>query len=274
MDTIFLKLGGSIITDKTKPFHAEMDNIASLAEEIAEAMQKEKFNLIIGNGGGSYGHVLAKEYGIKNGIKDEITKKGFVLTHDAVARLNQLIVSALLEKEINAFSIQPSAVAIGKSGIVNSMYTDVIERLLSLNIVPVLYGDAIYDEVQGCMISSTESQCKFLFKKIPFKKAVMVSIVDGVCTSDPNKNSDAKLINNIDENNISDVLKMLGGSHGVDVTGGMKDKIEKMYDLAKQGMDVVIVNGLKKGRLKDVLLGKETVCTKIKGVFDDRKKEK
>ena len=59
---ILLKLGGSLITDKTKPYTANIPVIKRLAREIHEAREEKDINLIVGHGGGSFPHVSAKKY--------------------------------------------------------------------------------------------------------------------------------------------------------------------------------------------------------------------
>ena len=69
---IIVKLGGSLITDKTKPFTARMEIIADLAQQIKEALDEDKnLSLIIGNGGGSFPHYPAVKYQMNDGIKNE-----------------------------------------------------------------------------------------------------------------------------------------------------------------------------------------------------------
>ena len=67
-ELVFVKLGGSLITDKTKPFTARMDIIKRLAEEIHEAKGEGKLKLLIGHGGGSFPHVPAKKYQVHKGV--------------------------------------------------------------------------------------------------------------------------------------------------------------------------------------------------------------
>ena len=58
----FLKLGGSLITDKDSPHTARPEILRRLAEEIAAARQHNPaMQLIIGHGSGSFGHMPAKK---------------------------------------------------------------------------------------------------------------------------------------------------------------------------------------------------------------------
>ncbi|MDG6909701.1 MAG: hypothetical protein JRN08_04975, partial [Nitrososphaerota archaeon] len=49
-----------MITDKSKPFSYRPDVVSALSEEIASSDQK----VVVVHGGGSFGHVVAKQHGI------------------------------------------------------------------------------------------------------------------------------------------------------------------------------------------------------------------
>ena len=70
------------------------------------------------------------------------------------------------------------------------------------------------------------------------------------------------MIPRISSDNIEEVGKYLAGSSGIDVTGGMKHKVEKMLELAEKGIKSQIINGLVPGNLKKALLDK-----KVKGTI-------
>jgi isopentenyl phosphate kinase len=81
--------------------------------------------------------------------------------------------------------------------------------------------------------------------------------VDGVYTDDPLENPDAVRIPRITPGTFDDFKAHLGGSHGIDVTGGMLGKVREMVELVAQGYTerVHLVSGRHKGALMRVLLG-------------------
>ena len=167
MELIFLKLGGSLITQKNNPFTERKNAIERLAKEIHEAKQEKDFKLLIGNGGGSYPHTPAKKYETAQGIINEQSIKGIAEVQDAASRLNRIIVRALLDAGENAISIQPSSVCITKNSRIVEFCTKPLEMLLEKEMLPVVYGDVGLDLRQGCSIISTEELFVFLAKKIP-----------------------------------------------------------------------------------------------------------
>ncbi|MBI4154352.1 hypothetical protein HY501_03370, partial [Candidatus Woesearchaeota archaeon] len=81
-------LGGSVITDKSKPYTARRDIIRNLAKEIKEALDEKKFPLIVGHGSGSFGHTSAAKYSTHNGAINKKSWEGFSKVQNDAARLN------------------------------------------------------------------------------------------------------------------------------------------------------------------------------------------
>ncbi len=121
MWTVFLKLGGSLITDKRQPETPRADVIRRLAEEIAQAQRANKdLRLVVGHGSGSFGHVFGQRYGTRDGVRTAEGWYGFAATGDAAARLNRLVVEALLAAGIPAWSIQPGATLRCRRGVIEA----------------------------------------------------------------------------------------------------------------------------------------------------------
>jgi len=108
-ELVFVKLGGSVITDKAKPFTERKDVIKRLAEEIHSSRGRTGPRLVVGHGGVSYPHVPAKRYQTHLGIVSEESRMGSALVQDAASRLNRIVVNALLGAGEPAISVQPSS---------------------------------------------------------------------------------------------------------------------------------------------------------------------
>lgn len=264
MELIFLKLGGSLITQKDKPFTENTKIIERVAHEIHEARKEKVFQLLLGNGGGSYPHVPAKKYKTAEGIINKNSLKGIAEVQDAASRLNRIVVRALLDAGENAISIQPSSVCLTMDSRIVDFYSKPLEIFLKKDIIPVVYGDVGLDRKQGCAIISTEELFVFLAKKLKPKRAISAGIVDGVFTADPFKNLRAQLIPEINSKNYSKIKKLLSGSAGIDVTGGMLHKVERYLELASIGVESYIINATVKNRLKKTLLGRNVMGTVIR----------
>lgn len=261
---MLIKLGGSLITDKTKPFVPRLDVIKELARQIYEARQEKEIKVIVAHGGGSFPHKPAKDYRTNEGIISKDSYKGISLVQDATSQLNRIIVKSLIDAGENAVSVQPSASLIAENDRIKEWYLEPIREMLKYDLLPVPYGDVALDVKKGCCIISTEEILNYLAKKLGSKRIILAGIVDGVFTSDPQKNPNAKLIPEINSKNYDEVKKYLGGSAGIDVTGGMLHKVEEMFELAKLGIESEIINGEKEGYLKRALLGERGLGTVIR----------
>ena len=66
----FLKLGGSLITDKDTAHTPRIDVIDRIAGEIKKYLvEHPQDSLLLGHGSGSFGHVPAAKYGTREGVE-------------------------------------------------------------------------------------------------------------------------------------------------------------------------------------------------------------
>lgn len=259
---IFVKLGGGLITDKNTPYTPKLDVIDRLAREIVEARKEKNFSLILGNGVGSFAHTSAKKYRTIEGFLDKESKYGFCKVHNDAAEINKIVISSFLKAGEKVFSIAPSSCFLSNNSEISDSYLKVMKKLLEYNLVPVVYGDVAIDTKKGCCILATEDTLVYLAKKLKPQKIIITDKVDGVFTDDPIKNEEAQFIPKINRKNWKKIKKYLKGSDGIDVTGGMIQKVEKSIQLAQAGFKVQIINGNKPDYLKRALLG-ETLGTVI-----------
>ena len=122
-----LKLGGSVVTVKDKPMKADTVNIERLAGEVSKAGLKQ---LVIVHGGGSFGHPVAKRYGIMGGDTSINRPFGVSETHRAMVALNSLIVDSLLALKVPALSITPSSFLTTDEGRIKTANFAIIHRLI------------------------------------------------------------------------------------------------------------------------------------------------
>lgn len=258
-ELVLLKLGGSVITDKTTPFTARTEVIERLAGEIKRALVErgDDLKLIIGHGSGSFGHEVASRYQTHKGAISSDSWLGFSEVAAAAAELNGLVLRALREAGVPAIKFQPSASTRTRGEQLMYFETFPIKEVLNHGLVPVVYGDVSVDANQGMSIVSTEKLFDNLARELTPNRIVLAGVVDGVYTADPLTNPDAELIEDIDRTNWDEVETVLGGSHGTDVTGGMFSKVREMYrlTLAMPPMQAMIVSAEVPGNIEEVLKG-------------------
>lgn len=256
---VFLKLGGSLLTDKTGVESLREDILVRLASEIRDALEFDPtLNVVLGHGSGSFGHVAAAKFDTRAGVRTPEGWMGYAKVSDAAARLNRLVCGALLDAGVPAVSMQPSASVICKDGRIFRQAIPV-GPALTKGLVPVVYGDVALDSVRGGTIISTEEVMTPLAAVLKPSWLLLAGETDGVL------DSGGRPIPELNEANLKSYADSLGGSRGTDVTGGMVAKVQGMLDLVNQveGLSVRVFSGLKPGSVRDALLGRSQSGTLI-----------
>lgn len=239
---LFLKLGGSLITDKNRDQTVLPDVLNRLATEIADALKaKPDLRLLIGHGSGSFGHTEGKKHGTRQGVTTPEGWLGYADVAQVAAKLNRHVFDALRNANIPAINFQPSASAICREGVITSMAVTPIVNALDHGLIPVVMGDVAIDEVRGGTIISTEDVFRFLAPQLKPQEILLAGIERGALTHYPN----GDVIPLINSSNIGDIRPMLHGSLAPDVTGGMEAKVLEMLTLAQtmKGLKIRIFSG-------------------------------
>jgi len=248
---VFLKLGGSLITDKTRPYTPRQEIIALLASEVRQALDSaQDLSLLIGHGSGSFGHWAAKPYGTRHGVQSPAQWRGYAEVAAAAARLNHIVTDAFLAAGAPVLSVQPSASARCRDGVLRYLDTHPIHTALAQGLVPLVYGDVALDDTRGGTIISTEDIFLFLADELCPARILLLGEVPGV------RDSDGALVPDITPSTLPILREALAGSGGVDVTGGMADKVTRMVELVQHHpeTEVYVCTGTEPGLLTHMLL--------------------
>jgi isopentenyl phosphate kinase len=255
---VFLKLGGSLLTDKTRPQTLREDVLARLCGEISAALAEcPELRLLVGHGSGSFGHVAASRYGTRGGVSTPEQWRGYAATARAASELNRRVVAALGAAGAPALPIQPSASAYCRDGELVRLDFRPVRVALRHGLVPVIHGDVALDAARGGTIVSTEELFVWLALRLRPQRIILAGDVPGVMTTDPARGGPVERISIIPVGKLSDVAGQLGGSRGTDVTGGMAAKVAQMATLleaASSLTEVQIVSGLEPNLVGRVLV--------------------
>ena len=246
----FLKLGGSLITNKAQAETPHLDRISNLAEAIKETLSETpELSLVVGHGSGSFGHVAAKHYQTHLGVKTPDDWQGFGKVSVAAARLNQIMLDKFTNADIPVFGISPSGSAISENGTITAMELRPLKAALDGGLVPLVHGDVAIDLKQGGTIVSTETVFTYLASQLKPDRILLAGDFDGVY--DSNK----QVIHLITSENLPALQSVLGGSAETDVTGGMVSKVNSMMDLCKTlpNLEIHLFSGLNNENIKAAL---------------------
>jgi len=259
---ILIKLGGSVITDKSKPLTAKPDVIGRLAKEVKSASKKYQGKFLIAHGSGSFGHSLAAEYQTQRGIIDSNSIKGFARVADVAVKINRIVIEQFLAVGLSAVSFSPLSFILSDNQKQKKLFYQQIQQALKLRLTPVVYGDVIMDSKMGFCIYSGERILDLLAK--PLSKSYKIEKIIQVGTTEGVYDSRGKTIPKITPKNYPEINKSLGKSANTDVTGGMLHKVEESLICAeKYKIPTYIINGNQKDSLKNAILGKKTAGTLI-----------
>ncbi len=248
---IFLKLGGSLITDKNTPRTPRPEVLARLMREIAEARAaRPDLRLVLGHGSGSFGHVEGQKYGTRHGVRAPEEWRGFAEVQWVAALLNRIVVDAAREAGLPVVNFPPSASAVARDTVIESLALAPIENALAHDLVAVVQGDVTIDEVRGGTIVSTEAVFRYLAPRLRPQRILLAGIERGVLTRWP----DGDLIPEITD---ASMTANVGGSHAADVTGGMASKTHEALAMVTSvpGCGALIFSGEEPGLVRAALLG-------------------
>lgn len=254
-ETVFLKLGGSLITDKSKNATARVDHLARISAEIAASQSVlPGLQLVLGHGSGSFGHVPARKYGTRKGVSSQEGWRGFAEVWRQANILNRLVIDALQDAGLPAIAFPPSTSLIARSSAIETWDTTPIQSALANGLLPVVYGDVAFDRVQGGTIVSTEDVFGYLAPVLQPGRVLIAGIEDGVWADYPDC---TRLIPAITPDSYSQAASAISGSAHTDVTGGMDAKVRQMLALVRQNpaIEVLIFGGSAPGAITAALAG-------------------
>ncbi len=254
---ILIKLGGSVITDKSRLRSFRASACQRLAREMRPALRE---GLLVVHGAGSFGHIMAKRHGLHKGFKRRSQLEHVAGVQRDVRELNLRVLEALIDNGVSAVSVPPAAASTFDGGAVTGFSDEAFASLVGLGLVPVTFGDVVPDASMGFSICSGDLMMLELAKAFRPRLAVFCADVDGVFDRDPKSHRDARLLATVDPSTLSDFS---GRSVNADVTGGMKGKLERMLAISSHCEKCMIVNGNVRGRLEGAVRGRKVASTAV-----------
>jgi len=258
---ILVKLGGSLITNKNKPYTAKPATIKRLAREIESGWGKG-FRFIISHGSGSFGHTSATKYKTADGFKKKKDVFGLAVVQQDALKINRIINEIFIGGRLPCLSFVPSSFTLADNKKLAKIFIEPIIQTLKIDALPLVFGDVILDTKIGCCIFSGEVTLNNLSSRLgkrgfKIKKVIQCGTTDGVY------DATGKTIPKITPKNFKKFKSWITESNRVDVTGGMLHKVKESLKIAKLGIDVFIINGKRKGNLYQTIISQPKMGTLI-----------
>lgn len=133
-------------------------------------------------------------------------------------------------------------------------FINTLNRLLELGTIPIINeNDTVATEEIG--IGDNDTLAAIVAESVRADLLILLSDIDGLYSSDPHRDPDAKLITTVTE--LTDEIMALGGDPDSSLgTGGMKTKLTAAKIATESGCDMIIMNGSDPEALYSVAEGK------------------
>lgn len=256
--TVILKLGGSVITRKNSPKpYVRKKLLGEIALHLREVLQKNTdTRIILLHGAGSVGHQIAHKYNLSEGVLgDEKKLRGSLEIRRKNQILNARIFSIFLENKLNIVPVHTGSSILSKDASIASIFYDIIDRAFLNNTIPLLYGEMTFDSTLGMSVCSGDEIAAHLSRHYQAERVIFASDVDGIFSKDPYRYPDAKKIGVISIQNLLNHNEIsLSDSHSIDVTGGIRNKVDSFRKFSSSSIrDVIVFNGLETKNFKKIL---------------------
>lgn len=249
---IVIKIGTSSITYDNGALQLNM--IDKLARVISDIRNSGKDVILVSSGAIAVG---AARLGLKERPRDICGKQAasavgqgllMQIYEKIFMEYNQIVAQVLLTKDV--IDIEER-----KIHAKNTM-----DKLLEMNVIPIVNeNDAVSsDELLFC---ENDTLSAYVSTLVDSDLLIILSDIDGLYDSDPNKNKDAKIIAEVNE--INDYIRKIStGSNSKVGTGGMSSKIDAISICFEENIDAVIASSENPEILYDIVQG-EKVGTKF-----------
>lgn len=224
---LFIKLGGSFITEKDKPYTLAADRLRQGLGQVKELLESQPgMQLVLGHGSGSFGHAAAKGLDLAAGLQDQKALLRFQKVWFAAQQLHRLVITEAQALDLPVISFPASAAALTENKTILDWDLSSLEAALQRGFIPVVYGDTVMDTAKGGVILSTEAQFAWIAQSVRPERVFLLGTEEGVFADFPTR---TQLIPKISAS--AELSRNIIGSEFVDVTGGMLAKVRAMQQL-------------------------------------------
>ncbi len=244
---IVIKIGTSTLAHSTGRINIRR------VEELCKVMSDLK------NAGNEIILVSSGAIGMGVGKLSLETKPSDIPTKQAAAAVGQCELMYVYDKLFSEYNHTVAQILITGDDIEHPdrrmNFENTMRRLLEMGVLPIVNeNDSI--SVSEIEIGDNDTLGAVIATATDADLLIILSDIDGLFTSDPHKNADAKLLHKVTEIT-PEIENMIGGVGSRLGTGGMMTKIKAAKTVNSKGIDMVIANGSNPDVLYDIVDGKQ-----------------
>ena len=233
-ETVAVKIGGSLFSDKSAGMGLDTEFIAGYAKSLAALAQRHPGRLILISGGGAVVHRLIKERSLSGGFSM------VDLTHET-SLVRWAWTRALTEAGVKAFPLQLAAMCRPVDGSFE-VHMEMMCALLGYGAVPVLSADCVLgsDGSLRCLSSDRIPELLTMVIDGPLR-VIALTDVPGIITDGPRGTA---VLREVDATQPGPAYDALWEAGHWDATNAMRGKLDGLIAGALHGAECFIMPGL------------------------------
>lgn len=244
---IIVKVGTALITQEDGRIN--LLRIEKMARVISSLISAGKEVILVSSGA----------VGAGMGIMKLDQKPCEIVEKQALASIGQAALLRMYETFFNEYDQVIGQVLLTRDGVENATRRtnarNTINRLLEMDVIPVINeNDAV--STAEIEFGDNDMLAVMVAELVNVDLLIILTNTDGVYTSNPHKNSDAKKVSTVLEAK-KDLKGIVADGKSNVGSGGMQSKIEAAEICRKKNIDVVIAEGSDADVLFDILAGKK-----------------
>ena len=186
-----------------------------------------------------------------------------VAVRRSLRELNHRFVGLLLDAGLRALPMDtPRCFNAAGNGLRQDGLGESVAHAASQGSVPVFYGDLMPQPDGGFEVMSSDAILSVLCRDLRPEATCMFTDVDGVygqSETDPERSG--PVMPALTEANVAEMYR--SPRDATDVSGGMGEKVQHAFEIARHCGTCTIASGLAPGVVGKVLAGEDVVCTRV-----------
>jgi isopentenyl phosphate kinase len=230
-----IKLGGSLITDRRAYRTVRGDALERCARAVACWVTRREAPVIVVLGGGSFGHHVVEQHRLSMDGHHRNPPEVFALTA-ALFDLKAAFSNCLARHRVASLPLQETGIFRVNGRPVTGTGLWAIDACLRGGYVPVLTGGLLVHRGDRFCPVSSDRMFLPLCKHFHIRRVAMFTDQAGVLRR-------GKVVARITQANRRHVLPHIAVPTRLDVTDGMRGKVDAALELARNGVETVITDG-------------------------------